>query len=182
MPQGYRSAMSFGAMSCMMSFGMMSFGMMSLLLLVASRPAAALEPKPTDNEKTAIAPEQKDRSKVKSTASRWQIEVVRLIISRRRYPAGSALLGQWGRVDVKFSVDRQGRVTRSRVVRSSGYAALDNAALELVGQPYPPPPPGQRLDLAISINYDPALACGPGDRYVFAREYCTSRTQSQKPQ
>ena len=157
------------------------FGMLPLLLLVAGS-AAALEPKPSVNEKAALAPQQKDRPKVKLSA--WQIEVVRLIAAKRRYPFMSALLSEWGTVVVAFRVDRQGRIARIGITRSSGSNTLDNAALELVrqAQPFPPPPLGEKLDLSIPITYDPALACGPGDRYLFAREYCASRTQSQKPQ
>lgn len=161
MRQGYRSAIP--------------FGMLPLLLLVAG--SAAAEPKRSVNEKAAVAPQQKARSNDNSAASAWQRQVVRLIASKRRYPAGSALLGQWGTVVVAFSVDRQGRVTTSRIVRSSGYAALDNGALELVrqAQPFPPPPAGERLDLILPVSYDPQLACGPGDRWLFAREYCAGR-------
>jgi protein TonB len=150
------------------------------LLLLAAGSAGALEPKPPDNEKAAVAPQQKNRSNVKSAPSAWHLDVVRLIALKRRFPAMSRLLGEWGTVVVDFSVDRQGRVTRSGIVRSSGSAALDNAALELVrqAQPFPPPPPGEKPNMRIPITYDPALACGPGDRYLFAREYCASR----KPQ
>jgi periplasmic protein TonB len=159
------------------------FGMLLLLLLVAGS-AAALEPKPSVNEKAAVAPQQKDSPKVKSAPSAWQREVFRLIALKRRYPFTSALLSEWGTVVVAFRVDRQGRIARTGVTRSSGSTTLDNAALELVrqAQPFPPPPPGEKLDLTITITYDPALACGPGDKYLFAREYCASRTQSQKPQ
>jgi TonB family protein len=147
-------------------------------------PAAALEPKPSVNEKAAAAPQQKDSPKIKSAPSAWQREVFRLIALKRRYPFMSALLSEWGTVVVAFRVDRQGRIARTGVTRSSGSTTLDNAALELVrqAQPFPPPPPGEKLDLTITITYDPALACGPGDKYLFAREYCASRTQSQKPQ
>ena len=134
------------------------FGMLPLLLLLAGS-AGALEPKPPDGEKAAVAPLQKDRSNVKSAPSAWQLEVVRLIGLKRRFPAMSRLLGEWGTVVVAFSVDRQGRVTRSGIVRSSGSTALDNAALELVrqAQPFPPPPPGEKLNLRLPIIYDPAL-------------------------
>jgi protein TonB len=144
--------------------------------------AAALEPKPSLNEKAALAPQQKDRPKVKPSA--WHLEVFRLIALKRRYPFMSALLSEWGTVVVAFRVDRQGRIARIGISRSSSSTTLDNAALELVrqAQPFPPPPLGEKLDLTIPITYDPALACGPGDRYLFAREYCASRTQSQKPQ
>jgi protein TonB len=157
--------------------------MLPLLLLVAGS-AAALEPKPSLNEKATVAPQQKDRPKVKPAPSAWHLEVFRLIALKRRYPFMSALVSEWGTVVVAFRVDRQGRIARIGISRSSGSTTLDNAGLELVrqAQPFPPPPLGEKLDLTIPITYDPALACGPGDRYVFAREYCASRTQSQKPQ
>jgi periplasmic protein TonB len=157
------------------------FGMLPFLLLEAGS-AAALEPKPSVNEKTAVAPQQKD--KVKSAPSAWQREVVRLIALKPRYPAMSRLVGEWGTVVVDFRVDRQGRIAHIGIARSSGSARLDDAALELVrqAQPFPAPPTGAKLDLSIPISYDPALACGPGDKYVFAREYCASKARSQKPQ
>lgn len=158
------------------------FGMLPLLLVVGS--AAALEPKAAVNEKAAVAAQKKDRPKVRPTLSAWQLEVVRMIALKRRYPFMSALLSEWGTVVVAFRVDRQGRIARIGVTRSSGSTTLDDAALELVrqAQPFPQPPPGEQLDLSIPITYDPALACGPGDKYLFAREYCASRTQSQKSQ
>src|SRR3954468_22041671 len=109
------------------------FGMLPLLLLVAGS-AAALE----------VAPQQKDCPKFKSAPSAWQLEVVRLIALKRRYPFMSALLSEWGTVVVAFRVDRQGRIARIGVTRSSGSTTLDNAALELVrqAQPFPPPPLG----------------------------------------
>src|SRR5262245_43246478 len=155
----------------------MLFGMLPLLPLVAGS-AAALEPKRTVNEKAAVAPQQKDRSNVNSAShSAWKRQVVALIARKGRYPFGARLLGDWGTAVVAFSVDRQGRITASRIARSSGSAALDNAALELVrqAQPFPPPPSGERLDLILPIRYDPQLACGPGERWWFAREYCAGR-------
>jgi TonB family protein len=158
------------------------FGMLSLLLLVAG--SAAAEPNRSVNEKAAVAPQQKDRSNVNSAVSAWHYQLVRSIRSKHRYPAGAALLGERVTVKVAFSVDGQGRVTTSRIDRSSGSAALDNAALEMVrqAQPFPPPPPGARLDFILPVVYDPQLACGSGDRWLFARDYCARRSRSQKPQ
>jgi len=157
--------------------------MLPLLLLVACS-TAALEPNASASEEAAVAPQQKDRPKVKSAPSAWQLEVVRLIALKRRYPVMSVLLSEWGTVVVAFRVDRQGRIARIDITRSSGSTTLDNAALELVrqAQPFPPPPLGEKVDLIVPITYDPALACGPGDKYLFAREYCSNRTQSEKPQ
>ncbi|WP_159999684.1 TonB family protein [Roseomonas sp. 18066] len=54
----------------------------------------------------------------------------------RGYPAGT--------VAVRFSVDRVGRVLGPEVVKGSGQAQLDGAALIMVAaaQPLPPPPAG----------------------------------------
>jgi TonB family protein len=159
------------------------FSCMLPLLLLAAGSAAALEPKPAVTDKAPVAPPQKDRPKVKSTLSAWHREVVRLIALKPRYPAMSRLLGEWGTVVVGFRVDHQGRIAKIGIARSSGSARLDDAGLELVrqAQPFPPPPPDEKLDMTIPISYDPMLACGPGDKYVFAREYCATHTQSRKP-
>jgi protein TonB len=60
---------------------------------------------------------------------------------------------------VFFSLDRQGRVIDSRIVRSSGASALDDEALALLrrSQPFPRPPPelpGERLDLTVPIRFN----------------------------
>jgi protein TonB len=51
---------------------------------------------------------------------------------RPRYPRSARLHGQEGRVGVRAGVDAAGRVVAAAVVRSSGHAVLDDAALEAV--------------------------------------------------
>jgi periplasmic protein TonB len=80
------------------------------------------------------------------------------MLRNRRYPAAAKSRGEHGIVHVLFRLDRQGRVTGSRIVRSSGFKALDNAALELVrrAQPFPTPPSDltdAQLELSMPINY-----------------------------
>jgi protein TonB len=76
-----------------------------------------------------------------------------------RYPPAAQSRGQAGSVQVAFSLDRQGRLLDSRVVRSSGVASLDEEALALLrrAQPFPLPPPdvpGERLALNAPINFE----------------------------
>ena len=60
---------------------------------------------------------------------------------------------------VFFSLDRQGRVIESRVVRSSGATSLDEEALALLrrAQPFPAPPrelAGDHVDLTVAIRFN----------------------------
>jgi periplasmic protein TonB len=62
-------------------------------------------------------------------------------------------------VELTFSLDRQGRVVSSKIAKSSGSSALDEATLELVrrAQPFPAPPPemaGAEVNLSVPIRYN----------------------------
>jgi len=63
--------------------------------------------------------------------------------SHRAYPAGVRAAGQEGRVVVRFTVDRTGRVLSAQVATSSSSPMLDEAARSLLtGAQLPPFPPG----------------------------------------
>jgi len=87
----------------------------------------------------------------------WKRQVVALIERNKRAPAAQAR-GAHGIVQLSFSLDRQGHVIASRIAKSSGSAALDEAAVELLRRAgtFPPPPPempGAQIDLTIPIRY-----------------------------
>jgi TonB family protein len=67
-----------------------------------------------------------------------RVLVARLTISKR-YPREALQRGVEGVVRVAFSIDREGKVTSTRVVLSSGSAQLDEEALTLIerAQPFP---------------------------------------------
>jgi protein TonB len=73
----------------------------------------------------------------------WKRQISLLLERNKRYPAAALRHRDVGVALVAFTLDRQGRVTASRILRSSGSTVLDNAALELLkrAQPFPPPPP-----------------------------------------
>jgi periplasmic protein TonB len=87
----------------------------------------------------------------------WKRQISLLLERNKRYPA-AAQRQREGIAQVAFTLDRQGRVTASRILKSSGSSALDDAALELLkrAQPFPLPPPevaDDQLTLSVPINF-----------------------------
>ncbi len=80
----------------------------------------------------------------------WHSTVSALLERNKRFPADGR--NDRGIAHVAFSIDRKGRVMSSRVATTSGSAALDREALEMIrrSQPFPPPPaalPGAEVSL-----------------------------------
>ncbi len=75
-------------------------------------------------------------------AQSWKSEIVERISSVKEYPEDARPAS--GTATVAFSVDRAGRITSARLVRSSGSSILDQAAVATVrrANPVPPPPAG----------------------------------------
>jgi protein TonB len=89
----------------------------------------------------------------------WKSQIVALLERNKRYPHEAHARGQHGVVQVLFTLDRAGLLRESRVVRSSGAAALDEEALALLrrAQPFPPPPaemPGATVDLTVPVRFN----------------------------
>jgi protein TonB len=87
----------------------------------------------------------------------WRSAIAALIERNKRYPANAR--NDRGIAQVSFSVDRQGRVVSSRVLASSGSAALDREALEMIkrAQPFPPPPAalaGAEVSLTVPVRFN----------------------------
>ena len=66
---------------------------------------------------------------------------------------------QTGVAEVVFTIDREGKVVASRIVRSSGHAALDQETIATVkrAQPFPAPPtnmPGETFEFRVPIRFD----------------------------
>lgn len=87
----------------------------------------------------------------------WRSAMAQLLERNKRYPADAK--NARGIAQVAFSIDRKGRVMSSHVVKSSGSAALDHEALELIrrAQPFPPPPaamPDADLSLTVPVRFN----------------------------
>jgi protein TonB len=112
---------------------------------VAPVAAAPAQGRPNNNDSNAIPT--------------WRIRVVGILERNKRYPSAAQARHEQGTAQLAFSLDRRGRVTSTRILRSSGSAALDHETLELVrrAQPFPPPPPelpGTEISLSVPIRFN----------------------------
>jgi protein TonB len=111
-------------------------------------------PTPADRAAApALAPTPTPTSAVVAS---WQRLLVAQLERHKRYPPQAR--GKVGEARLEFSIDRAGRVLASRIVHTSGSAALDQEALALLRRaaPLPPPPaglPDDRLSFVVPIRY-----------------------------
>jgi protein TonB len=89
----------------------------------------------------------------------WHRKIATQVERHKGYPAAARSRRETGIAQLAFTIDRQGMVLASRVVRSSGSAALDQETIATVrrAQPFPPPPPnmpGDRFDFSVPIRFD----------------------------
>jgi periplasmic protein TonB len=78
--------------------------------------------------------------------------------SHKIYPRGAKRLHQEGVVTISFTIDREGRLLSGRIVKSSGIAAFDQEALEVLkrAEPMPKPPKdviGNRLEMITQLEF-----------------------------
>ena len=89
----------------------------------------------------SVAPAQGVGESLQRVRASWQKELVAHLDRHKRYPAERAMKG--AEILVGFVLDRMGRVLSASIVKGSGDAAFDEAALAMVrrSDPVPPPPP-----------------------------------------
>jgi protein TonB len=88
----------------------------------------------------------------------WQGRLLAHLEANKRYPTSALSRRQQGVAHVRFVMNREGRVLSSRLERSSGNAALDRAALDMLtrAQPLPRPPAevvGDRIELVVPVEF-----------------------------
>jgi len=108
------------------------------------------KPEPPREEKQATAPQQARTPQV--SVARWQTQLAAHIERFKRYPAEARSRGEQGIAKVAFKIDHQGHLLGSRIVQSSGSAALDQETLAMLARAQPmPPPPDQVSDAQLSF-------------------------------
>ena len=88
----------------------------------------------------------------------WNRKIALQVERHKGYPAAARARHETGIAELAFTIDRQGMVVASRVVRSSGFASLDQETIDTVkrAQPFPPPPqnmPGVTFEFTIPIGF-----------------------------
>lgn len=90
---------------------------------------------------TAVAPTPGIGQSTMRERMTWQRQLVTHLDRHKRYPQGKGRVG--AEILVSFTLDRSGRVVSASLVRGSGDAAFDEAAVAMVrrADPVPAPPP-----------------------------------------
>jgi periplasmic protein TonB len=123
------------------AIAVVSTGMISALLVTAVA-AQQTKPKPQQAPTAATVPASPELS---PEIASWQQAIVARLARFQRYPAQAK--GATGIVNLSFSIDRQGHVLNSQIIKSSGSAVLDAEALSLLTRAAPlPAPPAAVLD------------------------------------
>ncbi len=111
-------------------------------------------------EKPAAPAEGRATQRPSASALRWERSLVAHLERSKRYPRDAA--GKSGVALLAFSIDRQGRLLASRILKSSGSAVLDAETLALVNRAEPfPAPPGNVADSQLSFVVPIRYALSP---------------------
>jgi periplasmic protein TonB len=112
-------------------------------------PAVTTAPAPVPPSSTAPAPVAPAAPGLDRA---WVASVSAFLAARKTYPEEARRRGEEGRVAVRFTVDRSGRVTQAVIVSPSGSALLDEAALGLLRQAVLPAFPPDMTQVSITIT------------------------------
>lgn len=90
--------------------------------------------------------------------SGWRNELLQRLLRAKRYPEEARDRDQQGVVQLRISMDRQGKLLSATVVKSSGYAVLDEEAVATMhrAEPFPEPPsqmPGNPIELTVPVHF-----------------------------
>ena len=89
----------------------------------------------------------------------WHRRIALQVERHKGYPASARARHETGTAELAFTLDRNGKVVASRIVRTSGSAALDQETIDTVrrAQPFPPPPQnlsGETFDFTVPIRFN----------------------------
>ena len=117
-------------------------------------PKPELQQEPPHEDVPAVAPRP---VQARAALMTWRNQVVTILERNKRYPSDARARGEHGVARLAFSIDGAGHLVSSRIVASSGSAALDQETLALVqrAQPFPPPPPdlaGAEMTVPVSFS------------------------------
>jgi protein TonB len=86
----------------------------------------------------------------------WQALLMAHLERYKRYPSDARPRGERGIASVYFTIDGAGNVLSAKLVRSSGFSALDQEVLSAVrrASPVPAPPPGANRGITAPMRFN----------------------------
>ena len=125
-------------------------------------PAEAKPPDKPTEQPTPPVPETTSPPRPRPSAAQvasWHRRIALQVERHKGYPESARARHETGTAELAFTLDRNGKVLASRVVRTSGFAALDQETIDTVrrAQPFPPPPtnmPGETFDFTVPIRFN----------------------------
>jgi periplasmic protein TonB len=121
------------------------------------------EAQPPDKPKeTPPVPETTSPPRPRPSAAQvasWHRRIALQVERHKGYPASARARHETGTAELGFTLDRTGKVVASRIVRTSGFASLDQETIDTVqrAQPFPPPPlnmAGETFDFTVPIRFN----------------------------
>jgi len=108
---------------------------------VAAEATAPPASETTIESPRSVTPAQGTGESAQRVRATWQKELAAHLDKNKRYPADRS--HQSAEILVRFALDRTGHVVSTSIVRGSGDASFDEAALAMMrrADPVPPPPP-----------------------------------------
>lgn len=120
-----------------------------------STPPSALAP---PGETAASPAEGAPSLSLQAAAISWQSALLGQLERHKRYPAQARRQRREGTAQLRFTLDREGRVVSGEIMTSSGSDLLDAEVLALLAraQPLPAPPdhmPGDVIEIIVPIEF-----------------------------
>jgi protein TonB len=115
------------------------------------------KPVPVPEQPRPTAP-PRQRTASAAAVMTWNASIAKQIEQHKGYPPSALPRRESGVTQVAFAIDRDGRLIESRIVHGSGYAALDQEAIDTLrrAQPFPPPPEdlaGDKFDFTVPMRF-----------------------------
>src|SRR5947209_19832365 len=113
-------------------------------------------PRPNSAQSTASAPASSiGRGRMTAGDTNYQGLVAARLARFKRFPADARRRREQGSALVSFTIDGTGRVTSVRLVRGTGFVALDHEVQAMVrrASPFPPPPRGADMNFSAPVSF-----------------------------
>jgi periplasmic protein TonB len=125
-------------------------------------PEEIKQPETPKEDATPPVPETTSPPRPKPSAAQvasWYRKIAKQVEQHKGYPASARARHETGTAELAFTLDRSGKVVTSRIVRTSGSAALDQETMDTVrrAQPFPSPPAniaGETFEFTVPIRFN----------------------------